>query len=66
MSRSTDDEPTDVEREILHELQLTIEEIYRGYGALLEYHHQIGCRMDKLNSAKLEKSGNFINGTQLR
>jgi hypothetical protein len=50
---------SDTDREALHELQLGIEQIYRGYGSLLEFHHTIGRGMDHLDDAEaaLRKAG---------
>jgi hypothetical protein len=59
MNTSSEEDLTDAERELLHDLQLALEHIYRGYGALLEYHHEIGHGMDKLDSteSKLREAG---------
>ncbi|WP_101296917.1 hypothetical protein [Halegenticoccus soli] len=56
---SAEDDLTEAEREALHDLQLALEHVHRGYGALLEYHHQIGRGMDKLDAAesKLREAG---------
>lgn len=45
-------ELSEAEREALHELQLGLESIYRGYGALLDCHHHIGGGMDHLGDAE--------------
>lgn len=42
-----DDGPTDTERELLHECQLGIEYLYRAYGDLLAFHHEVGHAMDR-------------------
>ncbi len=64
------DEPdlTDEERVALHELQLGIEHLYRGYGSLLEFHHTIGRGMDHLDEAeaKLRESGHEEIANRLR
>ena len=57
-----DDEPTDLdatERAALHDLQLGIEHLQRGYGHLVAFHHEVGRGMDRLDDAreKLRKSG---------
>ncbi|EMA43225.1 hypothetical protein [Halococcus saccharolyticus] len=57
-----DDEPTDLdgtERAALHDLQLGIEHLHRGYGHLVAFHHQVGRGMDRLDDAreKLRTSG---------
>jgi len=57
-----DDEPTDLdgtERAALHDLQLGIEHLHRGYGHLVAFHHEVGRGMDRLNDAreKLRRSG---------
>lgn len=57
----SDDDPSnrpgdglsEAEREALHELQLGIEHVYRGYGALLTFHHQIGHAMDHVSEAEV-------------
>lgn len=43
---------SEAERDALHELQLGIEHVYRGYGALLKFHHQIGHAMDHVAVAE--------------
>ena len=48
-------DPPDVdetEREALHELQLGIEHVQRGYGHLLAFHHQVGRGMDRFATAE--------------
>jgi len=45
-------ELSEPEREALHELQLGLESIYRGYGALLDCHHHVGGGMDHLDDAE--------------
>lgn len=40
------------EQQALHELQLGVEHLYRGYGSLLEFHHTIGRGMDHLEDAE--------------
>lgn len=52
MAESDRFELTETEREALHELQLGIENLYRGYGSLLEFHHTIGRGMDHLYVAE--------------
>lgn len=57
-----DDEPTDLdetERTALHDLQLGIEHLHRGYGHLVAFHHEVGRGMDRLDDAreKLRRSG---------
>ncbi|ADQ66043.1 hypothetical protein C499_10364 [Halogeometricum borinquense DSM 11551] len=47
-----DPDISDAEREALHELQLGIEHVYRGYGTLLTFHHQVGHAMDHLANAE--------------
>ncbi|WP_276259332.1 hypothetical protein [Haloglomus litoreum] len=58
MSR-TDGEPTDggdgltePERAALHDLELGLEHVRRGYGALVTFHHQIGRGMDRFDDAR--------------
>ena len=45
-------ELTETERDALHELQLGVEHLYRGYGSLLEFHHTIGRGMDHFDEAE--------------
>ncbi|MCU4752063.1 hypothetical protein OB919_08705 [Halobacteria archaeon AArc-curdl1] len=40
------------EQDCLHELQLAIEHLYRGYGTLLECHHEVGRAMDRMATAE--------------
>ncbi|MFC7156058.1 hypothetical protein ACFQPA_11385 [Halomarina halobia] len=47
-----DPELTETERRALHELTLGIEHIYRGYGDLLDCHHQVGRGMNRLHEAE--------------
>lgn len=64
----SEDALTETEREALHELQLAVEKIHRGYGALLEYHHEIGGGMERLDSAesKLREAGHEAFADRLR
>jgi hypothetical protein len=64
MEERTDESATAVtleeaEREALHELRLGIEHVYRGYGHLLAFHHQVGRGMDRFARARdlLRKAG---------
>ena len=52
-------ELSDAEQDALHELQLGIEHVYRAYGSLLEYHHELGRAMDRMASSEefLRKEG---------
>jgi len=43
---------TESEQAALHDLQLGIEHVYRAYGALLEYHHELGGAMDRVADAE--------------
>ncbi|WP_435349022.1 hypothetical protein [Haloarchaeobius sp. HRN-SO-5] len=63
-----EDELTDEEEEALHELQLGIENLYRGYGSLLEFHHTIGHGMDHLHDAEemLREAGHEETADRLR
>lgn len=45
-------ELSEAEREALHELQLGIEHVYRAYGTLLEFHHELGHAMDRMGDAE--------------
>lgn len=49
-----DPDITEAEREALHDLQLGIEHVYKGYGSLLTFHHQIGHAMNRLADAETE------------
>jgi hypothetical protein len=68
VSETTEDDLTESEREALHDFQLAVEHVYRGYGKLLECHHQIGHGMDKLEGAesKLREAGHEEFADQLR
>lgn len=53
MTQSPDDiELTDAEQEALHDMQLGMEYVYRAYGSLLEFHHQLGHAMDRMSDAE--------------
>lgn len=43
---------TPPERDALHQLQLGVEHIHRGYGHLLAFHHQVGHAMDQFAAAE--------------
>ncbi|SER20096.1 hypothetical protein [Natrinema salaciae] len=45
-------ELSDAEQDALHELQLGIEHVYRAYGTLLEFHHELGHAMDRMGDAE--------------
>ena len=49
---STASDLSETERQALHELQLGVEHAHRGFGALLECHHEIGNGMDHLEEAR--------------
>ena len=73
MSRSDDrtiDGPnlTEREREALHRLQLGVEHVYRGYGHLLGFHHQIGHGMEHVAEAErlLRAAGHEAFANELR
>ncbi|NEU58823.1 hypothetical protein FXF75_19390 [Halorussus sp. MSC15.2] len=59
---------TDAEREALHELQVGIEHVRRGYGRLLDCHHQVGRGMDRFDAAreKLREAGHDELADELR
>ncbi len=59
---------TEEEQQALHELQLGVEHLYRGYGSLLEFHHTIGRGMDHLDNAEsaLQDAGHEGIADQLR
>lgn len=50
---------SDKEKKALHELQLGKEKVRKGYGKLLEFHHNIGDGMNHFNKATdlLEEAG---------
>ena len=53
MTTDPDDlELSDAEAEALHDMQLGIEYIYRAYGNLLEFHHELGHAMDRMSDAE--------------
>ncbi|MFC4542682.1 hypothetical protein ACFO5R_12195 [Halosolutus amylolyticus] len=53
MTTDPDDlELTDAERDALHDMQLGLEYVYRAYGSLLEFHHQLGHAMDRMSDAE--------------
>lgn len=47
-----DHDLTDEEREALRELQHAVEHVHRGYGSLLEFHHEMGQAFDRLETAR--------------
>jgi hypothetical protein len=49
---SNTEDLSETERQALHELQLGVEHAHRGFGALLECHHEIGNGMDHLEEAR--------------
>lgn len=53
-----DDQPgaelDDSERAALHDLQLGIEHLHRGYGHLLAFHHEVGRGMNRFDDARSE------------
>lgn len=55
MTTDPDDlELSDAELAALHDLQLGIEHVYRAYGTLLEFHHDLGHAMDRMADAEDE------------
>lgn len=54
MSDASDLDLTESERKALHEFQVGIEYVYRGYGSLLDFHHDLGHAMDRLRDAEEE------------
>lgn len=56
------------EREALHELQLGIEHVHRGFGALLDCHHEVGNGTDHFEVAmrKLRDAGHDDYADELR
>ena len=61
-------ELTPVERDALHEFQLAIEYVYRAYGDLLAFHHQLGHAMDRLATGEeyLREAGHDEQANRLR
>ena len=59
---------SEAEREALHEIQLGIEHIYRGFGDLLDCHHEVGNGMDHFDAAmrKLRNAGHDEYADRLR
>lgn len=49
---SAPEDLSEAEQQALHELQLAVEHVHRGFGALLECHHEIGNGMDHLEEAR--------------
>jgi hypothetical protein len=68
MADETDHDLSETEREALHHLQLGIEKIYRGYGALLDCHHHVGGGMDHFADAEagLREAGHTEFADRLR
>lgn len=54
MPDANDHETTEAERRALHDFQVGIEYVYRGYGSLLDFHHDLGHAMDRLRQAEDE------------
>ena len=59
MNDEPDADLSETEREALHDLQLGIEHLHRGYGHLLAFHHAVGRGMNRFEDAreKLRESG---------
>lgn len=43
---------TETERQALHDFQVGLEYVYRGYGSLLDFHHHLGHAMDRFRTAE--------------
>jgi hypothetical protein len=54
MDDRPDAELDDSERAALHDLQLGIEHLHRGYGNLLAFHHAVGRGMNRFEDARKE------------
>lgn len=52
MSDRDDPELTEAEQEALHDCQIAIEYVYRAYGDLLDFHHNLGHAMDRFDEAE--------------
>ena len=61
-------ELSDAERTALHECQIAIEYVYRAYGNLLTFHHNLGHAMDRMSDAeeRLRETGHETWADQLR
>lgn len=68
MSDASDLELTETERDALHECQVAIEYVYRAYGDLLDFHHNLGHAMDRFQNAEyaLRAAGHEGMADQLR
>ena len=68
MTGADDIDLTEAEQQALHELQLGVENLYRGYGSLLDFHHAIGRGMDHLHDAEevLREAGHEKRADMLR
>jgi len=68
MADADDIDLTEEEQQALHELQLGVENLYRGYGSLLDFHHAIGRGMDHLYDAEkvLREAGHEERADMLR
>ena len=68
MVEYTDPDLSETEGEALHNLQLGIEKIHRGYGALLDWHHHVGNGMDYfvLAERQLREAGHGAFADELR
>ena len=68
MSGDFDAELTDAEEDALHDLQVGIEHFQRGYGNLLDFHHEIGRGIDHFESARetLREAGHDDLADELR
>jgi hypothetical protein len=62
------DQLDETEREALHDCQLGIEYLYRAYGDLLGFHHNLGHAMDRFHDAegKLRSAGHEELANELR
>lgn len=68
MSGDFDTELTDAEKDALHDLQVGVEHVRRGYGRLLDFHHEIGRGIDHFESARetLREAGHDELADELR
>jgi len=59
---------TETERRALHDCQVAIEYVYRAYGNLLTFHHNLGHAMDRFADAEaaLREAGHEHWANQLR
>ena len=62
------DDPADASEAALHEMQLGVEYVYRGFGELLACHHAVGRAMNRFRDAErlLREAGHEEFADELR